>query len=135
MIVSLVLMVVVGAPSLALNALTMFRAVKVSESTVNSAQNVESLQVPPGRLYNLRCSSTCGRMEWCQLWCRGTSPGHCILSDMFVMPGYVEPNMADALTCYTTRPIVESLSEKIGTDRIKVSNFFLAIYTHSTSNL
>ena len=104
MLVLVVLAVVAGTPALAQNALTLFRAVKVSENAVNKSARIEWPQVSPGGLYNLRCSSLCDRMEWCQLWCRGTSTDHCILSDMFVMPTYKEPNMDDALTCYTTRP-------------------------------
>ncbi|KAK3866895.1 hypothetical protein Pcinc_027605 [Petrolisthes cinctipes] len=66
----------------------------------------ESLDLPPGARPALYCSNKCTLLDWCQLWCAypSNTPTHCLISNIIVMPTYQETNLADALTCHTTRP-------------------------------
>ncbi|KAK3860872.1 hypothetical protein Pcinc_033107 [Petrolisthes cinctipes] len=88
--------------------LRLMRSVLISLQRVQAASNTEqeSLDLPPGARPALYCSNKCTHLNWCQLWCAypSNTPTHCLVSNIFVMPNYQETNMADALTCHTTRP-------------------------------
>ncbi|XP_042874683.1 uncharacterized protein LOC122254892 [Penaeus japonicus] len=80
-----------------------FYKVKVSKATLLTSRTLDAVE-PYSRLTPfLPCASVCNLDPECQLWCHESLNRECLLSDMFVMPTYVETNMADALTCYTKR--------------------------------
>lgn len=98
---SLFIVVLVGqswAPCLAITNL--FHRVSVSAATVSASQRLE---VAPESFSNIKSSIICSLREWCDLWCHDQTTDQCFYSDLIVMPGYSEPNLADALTCYTRR--------------------------------
>ncbi|KAK3892170.1 hypothetical protein Pcinc_003981 [Petrolisthes cinctipes] len=88
--------------------LRLMRSVLISLQRVQAASNTEqeSLDLPPGARPALYCSNKCSLLDWCQLWCAypSNTPTHCLVSNIIVMPTYQETNMADVLTCHTTRP-------------------------------
>lgn len=92
------------SPSLAVIVSRLFHRVWVSNAVMMASDRIESV-IPSRsqRFSNVRCSSVCMLAPWCQVWCRGSSSDECFLSNMIVMPAYVESNMADALACYTRR--------------------------------
>lgn len=87
-------------PSLAAQT-ALFRKVLVSETRLMTSRRLESALLPLGTLQTLQCSAKCGVQPWCDLW--WLSADQCFMSNMIVMPGYAETNMADALACYTRR--------------------------------
>ncbi|KAK3894242.1 hypothetical protein Pcinc_002004 [Petrolisthes cinctipes] len=89
--------------------LCLMRSVLISLQRVKAAffTKQESLDLPPGARPALYCSNKCTLLDWCQLWCAypSNTPTHCLVSNITVMPTYQETNnMADVLTCHTTRP-------------------------------
>ncbi|KAK3891289.1 hypothetical protein Pcinc_004804 [Petrolisthes cinctipes] len=88
--------------------LCLMRSVLISLQRVQAASftKQESLDLPPGARPALYCSNKCTLRDWCQLWCAypSNTPTHCLISNITVMPTYQETNLADALTCHTTRP-------------------------------
>ncbi|KAK3889872.1 hypothetical protein Pcinc_006146 [Petrolisthes cinctipes] len=88
--------------------LCLMRSVLVSLQRVQAASftKQESLDLPPGARPALYCSNKCTLRDWCQLWCAypSNTPTHCLISNITVMPTYQETNLADALTCHTTKP-------------------------------
>ncbi|KAK3879270.1 hypothetical protein Pcinc_016143 [Petrolisthes cinctipes] len=88
--------------------LRLMRSVLISLQRVLAASTAEheSLDLPPGARPALYCSNKCTLLDWCQLWCAYPSNTltHCLVSNITVMPTYQEINMADVLTCHTTRP-------------------------------
>lgn len=91
-------------PALAALASLLFHKVMVSSAIVVASPRLEF--VPRSlsqRLSSVMCSTSCLLAPWCQVWCRGSSGDECLLSNILVLPVYVEPNMADALTCFTRR--------------------------------
>lgn len=87
-------------PSLAAQS-ALFRKVLVSETRLMTSRRLESALLPLGTLQTLQCSAKCGVQPWCDLW--WLSADQCFMSNMIVMPGYAETNMADALACFTRR--------------------------------
>lgn len=49
------------------------------------------------------CVPRCKQLAWCKVWCLDASLAQCIFSDITLLEGYVETNLADAVSCYTTR--------------------------------
>ncbi|KAK3895898.1 hypothetical protein Pcinc_000398 [Petrolisthes cinctipes] len=88
--------------------LGLMRSVLISLQRVQAASftKQESLDLPLGARPALYCSNKCTLLDWCQLWCAypSNTPTHCLISNIIVMPTYQETNMADVLTCHTTRP-------------------------------
>ncbi|KAK3861366.1 hypothetical protein Pcinc_003929 [Petrolisthes cinctipes] len=88
--------------------LRLMRSVLISLQRVQAASftKQESLDLPPGARPSLYCSNKCTLRDWCQLWCAypSNTPTYCLVSNITVVPTYQETNMADALTCHTTRP-------------------------------
>lgn len=92
------------SPSLASTASQLFHKVRVSEAIVVTSPRLEAAALSLSQRFSkVRCSSACLSASWCQVWCRGSSSDECLLSNIVVMPAYVEPNTADALACYTRR--------------------------------
>ncbi|KAK3887080.1 hypothetical protein Pcinc_008845 [Petrolisthes cinctipes] len=86
--------------------LQLWRDVLISHSRMTMTYDTMQLgnpSIPAGAITNLYCSSSCLRMGWCNVWCSypSTTPTHCILSNAIAMPNYMEPNMADVITCHT----------------------------------
>lgn len=89
--------------------LRLWRQVSVSFSRLNyttSYLKTERHSLPEGGDATLYCSKTCTSHDWCDLWCShpSTSPTHCIISNLIIMPTYRETNADTILTCYTRRP-------------------------------
>lgn len=86
------------------SSLTRYYSVMVSNATLVQSKTLKTLPIPPGASHTLRCSNGCSLLPWCNLWYRNPSTDLCFLSDIIVMPTYVENSMVDdALTCYTRR--------------------------------
>ncbi|KAK3893484.1 hypothetical protein Pcinc_002703 [Petrolisthes cinctipes] len=86
--------------------LQLWRDVLVSHSRMTMTYNTMQLEnpsIPTGAITDLYCPISCLLLGWCNVWCihPSTTPTHCILSNAIVMPKYMEPNMADAITCHT----------------------------------
>ncbi|KAK3875634.1 hypothetical protein Pcinc_019506 [Petrolisthes cinctipes] len=65
----------------------------------------ESHPLPSGGDADLYCSKICTQFEWCNLWCPHpfTIPTHCSISNLFIMPTFMETDSTTTLTCYTGR--------------------------------
>lgn len=105
--VTVMLMAVLASWSLSLSraatSLTLFRRVEVSYSTILASLRLESFPITHGTTLTFMCSRRCSVLLWCDLWCVDVSAAQCLLSNLIVMPGYSEPNTADAISCYTRR--------------------------------
>ncbi|XP_068228087.1 uncharacterized protein [Palaemon carinicauda] len=89
--------------------LTVWRSVKISHSRLitGAVQNGSTgvNVVAPSRTFATACSIECQQMGWCNLWCPDRASNRtCLFFDMYVVYGYNETNLSDALDCYTRRP-------------------------------
>lgn len=102
---SIAVLVLITIGVSARNNACMWNRVYVSSLLLPSGLHLEHRDLPYFRTmsWSVVCSSTCCRIQWCNLWCRDPALNICLLSDLIVMPSYKEPNMADALLCFTSR--------------------------------
>ncbi|XP_068232250.1 uncharacterized protein [Palaemon carinicauda] len=87
-----------------------YKLLMVSNSTVfRGAKQFESKAINEGesaRFSRLVCSTMCLQMVWCNLWCADKlDKTTCHFFEMYVVAGYQETNMNDALKCYTRKVI------------------------------
>ncbi|KAG7155588.1 hypothetical protein Hamer_G015953 [Homarus americanus] len=109
--------VILSRSSVEGNNLHQWRRVLVSQATVSLSSTVESGDLlHPSINRNLHCPNTCTMLGWCNSWCKDAA-NNCTFSSMIVMPTYNETNLADALTCYTERPIDYATNAKITSGR------------------
>lgn len=92
------------SPALTDKPLAFSRKVMVSNSTLFASKSLSAFSVPPIASFFLWCSQKCDFWAGCRLWCDSAATSECLVSDMIVMPGYREENLADALPCYTLKP-------------------------------
>lgn len=83
--------------------MNIWRHVPASYSKVTGAKKTtqEEPPIPPGASPILYCSSLCSHRAWCGLWCHNSS--NCIVSNLIVLPTYLETNLADVVPCHTRR--------------------------------
>lgn len=89
--------------------LSLWRGVPVSYMKVINAgkTQLEDVPMPHGAGATLYCSKLCTRRSWCNLWCPHPSINqtHCIVSDIIIMPTYIETSLSDVLPCNTRRHV------------------------------
>lgn len=87
------------------SATCLWRRVLVSRALLPSSLHLERRALPasPAVSPAMVCSNACCRARWCNLWCRDPALDACLLSDLIVMPGYVEAEGSDATPCFTRR--------------------------------
>ena len=84
----------------------LWQPLKVSHSRLSSGSRQSGSHDLPATSStwssNTTCSLSCHQVEWCNVWCPDPSSAtSCLFFDMFVVPGYQETNIVDALHCYT----------------------------------
>lgn len=84
-------------------SLSLFRKVKVSRARMLTSRQLAAAATSHGPYHRARCANQCSLLAWCDVWCADASSEQCLFSDMMVVAGYSESNIADALACYTRR--------------------------------
>lgn len=101
-----VALILVAATVSAFADTCLWRRVAVSRSLLPSSLHLEHRALPVSLVVSaaMVCANACCGVRWCNLWCRDPALDACLLSDLIVMPGYVEAERHDATLCFTRRP-------------------------------
>lgn len=83
----------------------LWRRTTVSLSRLYKSTREEGFALPQNLVVSphIVCAIKCNALAWCKAWCLDPSIPQCIFSDIVLLEGYVETDLADALSCYTNR--------------------------------
>lgn len=86
--------------------LRLWRPVVVSldKITAYNTSVTETHSISQGVSPKCYCSFRCAIKDWCKLWCVDSSNTNCIISNIIIMPTYIEQVPTNTIQCHTNRP-------------------------------